>query len=144
MANNSRCGLTEEERKRFLRDCGFTFKSKGRGSHENWEHEDLKMIARSLSIFPPANLLSNPAQKPWEITLCGDPAPGTWHKVGKLAKWCAEQTQELKSVAQAENRQQTSQKFKENTEEVCRKKFIQQCLRAGMSVQDIPKFPAHP
>ena len=144
MATKSASGLTKEERESFLRAHGYEHLRTGKGSHQIWEHKELKEIARSVSLFPPAYLLSNPNQKPWETVLPGDPASGTWHKIEKMAEWCAQQIVELKSVAEKEMRfQARKQEFRKNREDICTwKKSVKNWLKAGLAVAEAPRAPA--
>ncbi len=76
----------------------------GKGSHEIWEHDDLKFLARTHKIEPPANLKSNTAQTPWVITVPGDPATGTWNSLVKYAKWCQSTVNDIKARSANDSR----------------------------------------
>lgn len=104
MSSNSKCGLSEGQRVRFLKDHGFVPLHHGKGSHESWEHPELKFLARSHKITPPANLLSNPAQRPWETTLCDNPASGTWNAMVKHAEWCQKTVADIKAGSEIDRR----------------------------------------
>jgi predicted RNA binding protein YcfA (HicA-like mRNA interferase family) len=93
----NKCGLTKEQREKYLRDHGFVRLRQGKGSHEEWEHPELKLLSRTHKIITPANLLSNIGQHPWETTLSGDPASGTWKAIAKHAEWCRKTAEEIKA-----------------------------------------------
>ncbi len=99
MAKNSKSGLTKEEREDFLREHGYVPSRDGKGSHEIWEHPEIKLLARTNKIAPPLNLLPNVSQNPWEMTLSANPAGGTWHDIVKLAEWCQKTVEDIKGAS---------------------------------------------
>jgi hypothetical protein len=143
MASKSASGLNKEQREHFLRDCGFVPVRSGKGSHELWEHPELKMLARTKTIEAPAHLLSNVAQKPWETTLCGNPGGGTWHRMRKHAEWCAEKVAGIKASSENDRRRcELARQFREAAGEVCAwKKSVRNWLKAGLAVEEAPKAP---
>ena len=143
MASNSKSGLNKEQREKILRDCGFFQARDGKGSHENWEHPELKALAKTRSIVPPANLLSNEAQKPWECTLPDNPAGGTWKTIAKYAEWCRETVEKIKNEADVEQRRRAvCSQFRATANSYCQwKKDVNSWLKAGLNVKEAPKPP---
>jgi hypothetical protein len=86
----SKSGLTLQQRDKMLHRLGFELTRQGKGSHMSWEHTKLRERAESGAKLPtpPANLRSGLALKPWEVTVPGDPATGTWRSIIKYAEWC--------------------------------------------------------
>lgn len=143
MASKSRSGLTKEEREKFLRSHGFMPVRSGKGSHQLWEHPELKLLARSHHISPPDNLMSKRSQQPWETTLCADPGGGTWHGMVKHAKWCQGTVEQIKASSEHEvQRCKIVRQFREAVESTCRwKKNVKKHLRAGLKAAEAPKAP---
>ena len=95
--SGSKSRLSPKQRKEALQSYGFEPARDGRGSHATWEHPELKLLARTHKIEAPANLGSGHIHCPWEMTVAGDPADGTWNSMIKQAKWCQETVQSIKS-----------------------------------------------
>lgn len=146
MATNSRSGLTQEEREGFLRDHGFERVRSGKGSHEMWEHPELKLLARSHSITSPPNLLANTAQNPWECTLCANPAINTWRSMSKHIKWCHDTVQQMKAGSEhAKSRCELARQFRKAAKDMKEwKRGVILHLKTGLPASDIPKAPLHP
>jgi hypothetical protein len=140
---SSKSGLTKEEREDFLRAHGYVPQRSGKGSHEIWEHPELKMLARSQKISPPINLLSNASQKPWETTLSGDPASGTWNVIRKLAEWCKETTEQIKNSSEHEKlRCKVAAQFRKAVGDRNQwKKDLRHHLKAGLDPEKAPVVP---
>jgi hypothetical protein len=143
MASKSRSGLTKEDRERFLREHEFAQLRSGKGSHEIWEHHELKLLARSHSISAPGNLLANPSQKPWETTLCGDPAGGTWRAMVKHAEWCQDTAGRIKnSSAREQLRCKVASQFRKAVSDVRQwKKDLRHHLKADLPLEKAPPVP---
>lgn len=143
MASKSRSGLTKEQRKDFLTACGFTHDRSGPGSHETWRHKELRLLSRSRHIAPPANLLSNVAQKPWETTLCGDPGSGTWNSMVKHAEWCRDTVGEIKAASKYERQRcALAQQFRQAAKDTRQwKKDVKHWLKTGLDSTQMPKPP---
>jgi hypothetical protein len=137
---SSKSGRTKEERENLLRECGFVPAHAGKGSHEQWEHPELKALMKSRTIAVPANLLSNPAQKPWEETLPGDPASGTWHRISKYARWCQTTVAEIQAEATVEKRRRDiCRKFRAVSQDYCQwKKDVRHWIKAGLGIASAP------
>lgn len=143
MAQKSKSGLSPHQREKFLSDCGFTYDRSGPGSHETWVHEDLKLLSQSRKIMPPANLLSNVAQKPWETTLCDDPGGGTWSSMIKHAEWCRDTVGEITAISKHEKRRCTvARQFRQASRDMRQwKKDIKNWMKAGLDPAQAPKAP---
>ncbi len=133
----NKCGLTKEQREKFLHDHGFQRARQGKGSHEEWEHPELKLLARSHGITPPANLLSNVGQNPWETTLSGDPASGTWRAIVKHAEWCRKTVEQIKAGSEHDReRCEIARQFREAVNGFRkRKKALRRSLKTGQPVE---------
>jgi hypothetical protein len=143
MASNSKSGLTKEERRDFLCEHGFVPLHSGKGSHEIWTHPELKKLSRKHPIIPPANILSNTAQKPWETTLCGNPGEGTWNSMVKHAKWCQETVEQIKTKdLREQQRTETARQFRASVQQICQwRKDVKHWLKSGLKVSEAPKTP---
>ncbi|MDE1152805.1 MAG: hypothetical protein PW788_09735 [Micavibrio sp.] len=121
MASNSKSGLSSVQREVALRDLGFEKQRNGKGSHVVWEHTALKAMAQTgKKVCCPPNLLSNPAQAPWETTLPDNPGSGTWQSMLKHAKWAQQTVDDYKSAtAVQEARKSIILEFREARDEVC-------------------------
>ncbi len=96
--SKNKCGLTPPQREKILRDHGFARARDAKGSHEMWEHTDLKLLAHTHRVDPPANLRSPGfAQAAWQVTLPDNPANGTWSNIVKYAKWCQKTVGDIKA-----------------------------------------------
>ncbi|MBU6475688.1 MAG: hypothetical protein KGL10_07995 [Alphaproteobacteria bacterium] len=101
----NKCGLNPKQREKILHDNGFERARTGKGSHELWEHDGLKLLAHTHRLEPPANLRSPGfAQSAWQITLPDDPASGTWNSLVKYAKWCKAKTDGITAASAHEHR----------------------------------------
>ena len=143
MAAKSRSGLTKEEREDFLRDRGFAPSRSGKGSHELWENPELKLLARSHNIAAPANLLANISQKPWETTLCSNPARGTWRSMVKHAQWCQQTVEQIKAASEHDRlRCKIASQFRKAVGEIRQwKKNLRHHLKAGLPLEKAPQVP---
>ncbi|MCE9508263.1 MAG: hypothetical protein K8R48_08155 [Alphaproteobacteria bacterium] len=143
MASKSRSGLTKEEREDFLRAHGFVPLRSGKGSHEMWEHPELKLLARANKISLPANLMSNPSQKPWETTLCADPAGGTWRAMVKHAEWCLSTAEQIKNASAHEQlRCKVASQFRQAVHDMRQwKKDLRHHFKADLSLEKAPPAP---
>ncbi len=140
---SSKSGMTKEDRERFLLDHGYTPLRGGKGSHEIWEHTELKMLARTHKVAPPGNVLPNASQIPWEITLPHDPARGTWGAIVKLSEWCITRTDEIKNASTREQlRCKVFKAFQRAVGDVRQwKKDLRHHLKAGLSAETAPVTP---
>lgn len=140
MASKSSSGLSKEQREKFMRDHGFVLLRSGKGSHQQWEHPKLKGLAKTHKIKPPANLLSNIAQKPWEQTVCTDPGGRSWHTIEKHAEWCRKTAAEF--AAKAERERQCSEirgQFRDAIKEICKwRKTLKAHFKAGLKRESAP------
>jgi Leu/Phe-tRNA-protein transferase len=93
--SNDKCGLNRKQRERILHAYGFEILRSASGSHDTWINRDLQVLARTNDIHVPENLKSGNAQSPWQVTVPGDPASGTWHSIDKYARWCSETVRQL-------------------------------------------------
>ncbi|MBI3441292.1 MAG: hypothetical protein HY052_05760 [Proteobacteria bacterium] len=143
MASNSRSGLTKEERARFLQDHGFSPLRSGKGSHELWENPELKLLAHSHHIMPPANLMSNSSQKPWEITLCDNPGGGTWHSIEKYAQWCQGTIEKIKTSSDHERRRcEIARQFRKAVHDMRQwRKDVKHHFSAELDIARVPPAP---
>lgn len=140
MASNSKAGLSKLQREDFLRAHGFEPLRGGKGSHEIWEHAELKQLAKTHHIDCPANLLHNVAQKPWEHPVSDNPASGTWHRIVKHAQWCKETVEKLCGAdKELEARRQIVREFREARQEFCDwKRENKHRAKAGLDMTQPP------
>lgn len=142
--SNSKCGLDEGQRKRFLKDHGFVFVRAGKGSHEEWEHAELKVLSRNHKIVPPANVVSVEHQStPWETTLCDNPANGTWKAMVRHAEWCQQTVEEIKAGSERERRRcAVVRQFREAVADTRGWRHeVKNWLKAGLPLAEAPKPP---
>lgn len=78
MSAKSRAGNDRVEREQFLRHHGFNLLRSGKGSHAIYEHAEMKELAHRPGFKPPEHMKDTAL---WQVTLCADPAAGTWRKV---------------------------------------------------------------
>jgi len=150
MASNSKSGLSPVQREAALRELGFEKQRNGKGSHVVWEHAGLKEMAETgKKVCCPPNLLSNPAQAPWETTLPDNPGSGTWQSILKLAKWAQQTVETYKATsAVTEARKSIIDQFRAARDEVCawkhesrlRLKSKLEAKPAPQSYHDMPKI----
>lgn len=143
MASKSRSGLTKEDRERLLREHGFEQMRSGKGSHEIWEHPELKLLSHSNKVALPINLASNPSQKPWETTLCADPAKGTWTAMVKHAEWCLNTVEQIKNASAHEQlRCKVFSQFRKAVQDMRQwKKDLRHHLKANLPLEKAPAVP---
>ncbi len=144
MASNGRAGITPKERERFLHDHGFIQLRTGHGSHQVWEHPELKLLARSHDVTPPENIRGKGiAIQVWETTLCDDPGKGTWQTMVKHANWCQETVSNIhaESVYEAQ-RGKFLKEFRSAVEDVSQwKRAIKHRMKTGLEVDRESKPP---
>ena len=144
MASKSRSGLTKEEREDFLRAHGFVPLRSGKGSHEMWEHPELKLLARSHHLSPPVNLFTGIySQKPWETTLAANPGGGTWHNTMKVVEWCQDAAEQIKnSSAREQLRCKVASQFRKAVHDLRQwKKDLRHHLKADLPLEKAPPVP---
>ena len=139
----SKSGHTREKLAAFLSERGFVPLRSGKGSHETWEHPELKNLAQKQTITPPSNLLANQAQKPWEINMPGDPASGTWKTISKHAEWCKETVEGIKAnVAHEQRYAEICSQFRNAVKETCAwRKAVKNWVKAGLEAAEAPQAP---
>lgn len=80
----SACPVDEKKRHKFLHDHGFHFLRTGKGSHQIWAHKESGDT----------------------ITLCGNPAKGTWRHVEKQVQEIAQKQEARVKTAPAQQQDQ--------------------------------------
>jgi hypothetical protein len=141
MGNKSK--YSKEQRKAFLKAHGVVFARHGRGDHDVWVHEKLRDYVKEKGIHLdcPANLLTNPAQLPWEQTVPLNPATGTWAQIASHVKWCDETYKTLSGAEAAEEaRKKRKQEFLDARDDICQWKHeTKHRLRAGLDANPAPE-----
>ena len=128
MGKHSRAGLSEYDRRVFLRNHGFIMEREGNG-HEMWRNpEYIQMIQEKPHIQVPENIIPGGFQGARRIDVISvphNPGPGTWHRIKRTVEWCHNKVQE--------ERQKELQANKKRV-----------CARAGSSAQQPSSRPQQP
>lgn len=129
-----KCGLKQEERERFLKESGFVKlrAPKGGSSHSTWYNPEFKKLCQSGKAELPANFGCDRVL-PWEITVCDNPARGTWKSLQKQVTWiknCTTQSSHNHEIMKA--RGEASRAFRKAF--MCykhKRRLIKQLFKAG-------------
>ena len=81
----SKSRFSEKQRKKFLRQHGFTqVADRGKGtSHQIWEHAKLKRLTALHDIELPK---TGNEQSAYSVTIPNDPADGLWRRIAKYVE----------------------------------------------------------
>ncbi|MGM0422029.1 MAG: hypothetical protein ACQEQL_02915 [Pseudomonadota bacterium] len=85
----SACPVDEKKRHKFLHDNGFRFARTGKGSHQIWAHQ----------------------QTGESITLCSNPAKGTWRQVEKQVMAIAEKQHKAEMAQNPAAKQKAKEEY---------------------------------
>lgn len=137
MASKSRSGLSREQRESYLRENGFTPARNGKGSHEIWENGHMRNVATNNKLEIPETLKKGAV---WQVTLCGDPAFGTWQAIVKQVEWI---NQTIQNLGQQEEKQSLMRSIKVEFNKKAQqyqswKKEVRQQLKAGVALSQAP------
>lgn len=134
IVSKNKSGYTKEEREHFLKEHGMQeLRSPGGGSsHSVWYNPEFRKLVLQGKATMPANLACNRLQA-WEVTLCQDPASGTWRTIEKQVSLMHEKVQEAANARQIhKKRSELSRAFRKAA--LCYKRkrhLIKQLFKAG-------------
>lgn len=86
----SACPVDEKKRHKFLHDNGFRFARTGKGSHQIWAHQETGE----------------------SITLCSNPAKGTWRQVEKQVMAIAEKQHKAEMAQNPAAKQKAKEEYR--------------------------------
>jgi|GEM_PF-3174580 predicted RNA binding protein YcfA (HicA-like mRNA interferase family) len=122
MGGKSACPVNKPDRLKFLRDNGFHFSRMGNGSHEIWAYQETGET----------------------VTVCRNPAKGTWRHVEKQVKAITEKQHKTEMVQDPAAKQKAKEEnsLRDAFKRTVRRAFKTEGAKAiGFTFQDFKKYP---